>query len=91
MLLLCSIVKHYFGGGMIFKLLWLCGSCTVGIAAAAYLLTWLTMALWPSRVLLGGVEALWLRFLLRTAYVGVTIILLGAFDALAADLLAGRH
>ncbi len=76
---------------MIFKLLWVCGSWTVGIAGAAYLLTWLVMALWPSRVLLGGVEALWLRFLLRTAYVGVTIILLGALDAVAADLLAGRH
>ena len=76
---------------MIFKLLWVCGSWTVGIAGVAYVLTWLTMALWPSRVLLGGVEALWLKFLLRTAYMGVTIILLGALDAVAADLLTGRH
>ncbi len=76
---------------MIYKQLWNCGVWTTGVAAGLYLLTWFVMARWRSGVLIGGVEALWLKFLIRAAYAGIAILFLGAMDAVVADLLLGRH
>ena len=76
---------------MVFRTLWQCGAWTLGISGGLYVLTWILMASWPSRVLLGGVESLWLRCLVRAAYVGIAIILLGALDLTFADQALRRH
>jgi hypothetical protein len=75
---------------MNFVTLWRCGFWISGIAATFYLLTWIAMAWKPKRVLLGGVESLWLRCLVRSVYAGLLIVLLGAIDVIVNDFLFWR-
>jgi hypothetical protein len=75
---------------MRFWLLWQCGFWISGVAAVLYLSTWTVMAWKPSRVLLGGVETLWMRCLIRAIYAGLCLVALGALDAIATDILFWR-
>lgn len=76
---------------MIASVLWICGFTMTGVAVALYLATWFVITRWPSKVLLGGVESQWLKFLLRAAYVGLLIVLVGVVDAVVIDLLASTR
>jgi hypothetical protein len=40
--------------------------------------------------LLGGVETLWMRCLIRAIYAGLCVVVLGALDAIATDILFWR-
>lgn len=71
-------------------LLWQCGFWVMGIAVGMYLATWAVMVWKPSRVMLGGVETLWMRCLLRVIYLGLSLILLGALDLVVTDILFWR-
>jgi hypothetical protein len=66
------------------------GAVLAGTAGALFLLTWFVMARFPSKVLLGGVEALWLRCLVRAVYVGLLVIVLGVLNKLLETALFWR-
>jgi hypothetical protein len=52
------------------------GAAIAAIAALAFVATWVLIAKFPSKVLLGGLEGLWLRCLVRVIYIGLAIIVL---------------
>lgn len=56
------------------------GAWIAGTGSALFILTWFVMAKFPSKVLLGGVEGLWLRCLIRVIYAGLLVLLLGVVN-----------
>lgn len=58
------------------------GGLVSAIGGMLFLATWFVMAMFPSKVLLGGVEGLWLRCLIRVVYVGLFVIVLGVVNVI---------
>jgi hypothetical protein len=66
------------------------GAWISGTGGVLFVLTWFFMAKFPSKVLLGGVEGLWLRCLLRVVYAGLLIIILGVLNVMIKTALFWR-
>ena len=66
------------------------GAWIARTGGALFILTWFVMAKFPSKVLLGGVEGLWLRCLIRVVYAGVLVLLLGVLNDMIRTVLFWR-
>jgi hypothetical protein len=66
------------------------GAWIAGTGGVLFVLTWIVMASFPSRVLLGGVEGLWLRCLIRIVYVGLIVLVLSVLNELIKTALFWR-
>ncbi len=58
------------------------GGLVAGIGSILFLVTWFVIAKFPAKVLLGGVEGLWLRCLIRVIYAGLFVIVLGVANVM---------
>ena len=58
------------------------GGCIALVGGTLFLLTWFFMVKFPSKVLLGGVEGLWLRCLIRVVYAGLLVLILGVLNVM---------
>ncbi len=56
----------------------LTGSAITCVALVLYVITWVLLLWKKDRLLLGGVESLWLRCLVNLAYMGIAVVMLGA-------------
>ncbi len=56
----------------------LVGSVITCISLVLYVTTWALLLWKKDRLLLGGVESLWLRCLVNLAYMGIAVVILGA-------------
>jgi hypothetical protein len=66
------------------------GALISATGAVLFTLTWIVMAKFPSKVLLGGVEGLWLRCLIRVIYSGLIVLMLGVLNGLIRTALFWR-
>jgi hypothetical protein len=66
------------------------GALISATGAVLFVLTWIVMAKFPSKVLLGGVEGLWLRCLIRVIYSGLIVLMLGVLNGLIRTALFWR-
>jgi hypothetical protein len=66
------------------------GALISATGGGLFVLTWFVMAKFPSKVLLGGVEGLWLRCLIRVIYAGLIVLLLGVLNGLIRTVLFWR-
>jgi hypothetical protein len=66
------------------------GAGIAGTGGTLFILTWFVMAKFPSKVLLGGVEGLWLRCLIRVVYAGLLVLLLGVLNEMIRTVLFWR-
>lgn len=66
------------------------GALIPATGAVLFVLTWIVMAKFPSKVLLGGVEGLWLRCLIRVIYSGLIVLMLGVLNGLIRTALFWR-
>ena len=67
------------------------GALISATGAVLFVLTWIVMAKFPSKVLLGGVEGLWLRCLIRVIYSGLIVLMLGVLNGLIRTALFWRY
>jgi hypothetical protein len=66
------------------------GAWIAGTGGGLFVLTWFVMARYPSKVLLGGVEGLWLRCLIRVVYTGLAILILSVLSEMVRTTLFWR-
>jgi hypothetical protein len=66
------------------------GSWIAGTGGVLFVLTWVVMAKYPSKVLLGGVEGLWLRCLIRVVYTGLAMLILSVLNEMVKTTLFWR-
>jgi hypothetical protein len=66
------------------------GGWIAGTGAALFVFTWFFMATFPSKILLGGVEGLWLRCLIRVVYAGLLVLILGVVNVMIKTALFWR-
>jgi hypothetical protein len=59
------------------------------VAALLFVITWILMAKYP-KILLGGVEGLWLRCLIRVVYAGLAIVILAVLNTMLGTILLRR-
>jgi hypothetical protein len=66
------------------------GAWISATGGALFVLTWIVVAKFPSKVLMGGVEGLWLRCLIRVVYAGLLVLILGVLNELIRTTLFWR-
>lgn len=66
------------------------GAWIAATGGALFVLTWFIMARFPSKVLLGGVEGLWLRCLIRVVYAGLLVMILSVLNEMIRTALFWR-